>query len=81
MQHVSGVVMQRDFRNPHQEECGGVNVVRQIVTITAFAVPAKLQLAKEFGFPHRKGKDSRTAKLTRHVKDGPRIWLPTPVVL
>ena len=65
--------MQRDFRNPLQEECGGVNVVRQMVTITAFAVPAKPQLAKEFGFPYRKAEVSRMSKLMRHDKDGPRI--------
>ena len=62
-----------------QEGCGGVNVVRQIAIITAFAVRAKPQLAKEFGFPHRKAKVSRMSKLMRHDKDGPRIWQLTLV--
>ena len=71
--------MQRVFKKPLQEGCGGVNVVRQIAIITAFAVPAKPQSAKEYGFPYRKAKVSRMSNRMRHDKDGPRIWQPTPV--
>ena len=71
--------MQRDFKSLPQEGCGGAIVARQTAIIIGFAVLAKPQLGKEFGFPHRKAKASRMCKLMRRDKDGPRIWQPTPV--
>ena len=43
-------------------------MVRQIAIITSFAVPAKPQLANEFGFPYRKAKVSRMNVQTHEAR-------------